>query len=318
MNILKLNKSSYRVREMYKGKTYSKYYSHKPTQREAQTDMIALIEKDNISSKEKFKTCIDTYIESKRNILSPASIKRYKTYIKNIPPKLLNTCITDINTIQLQSAINEYVKTHNPKSTKDYYGFIKSVLNVYTERKYKIILPPIIKRQQYIPTKQEINNILEVAKNTKYEIPILLATYGMRIGEIMALELNDIECGKIHITKTITYDEHNTKIIKAPKTIESNRILQVPSYITDLIQQKREIYNSSANAINRFLFRTERRLGIKKFSIHKLRHFFASELHYRNIPSKYIQAMGGWATDNVMKSIYIHTNKPVEMINILE
>ena len=82
--------------------------------------------------------------------------------------------------------------------------------------------------------------------------------------------------------------------------------------------QKKEIYKGSASALNRFLFKVQDTLNIKHFTIHKLRHFFATELHNRNVPSKYIQAMGGWATDNIMKSVYTHTTKELETIDIFE
>ena len=319
MNITKLKNGKYRAREMYQGRTYSKNYPYKPSLKEARKDMQNLISIESNIKNIKFETCINTYIESKQNILSPSSIRRYRLHIINIPDKILKTNIYNIDNLQLQYMINNYAKTHKAKTTKDFYGFLKAVLTLYTNKKFKIILPPIHKtNNQYIPTKEEVMNILEVAKGTQYEIPILLASYGMRIGEIIALEMDNIENGEIIINKTQTVDENNHRIIKTPKTVESNRIIKVPTYITDLIKQKKEIYNSTANAINRFLFKTERKLNINKFSIHKLRHFFATELHFRNIPSKYIQAMGGWATDNVMKSVYIHANKDIETINIFD
>lgn len=317
MNITRLSKDHYRVREMYQGKTYSKYYPYKPTQREAQSDINDLIDKENVYDDDKFSKCLELYINSKLNILSPSTIRRYRYYVKSIPPNFLDLSISSIDKIKLQTLINDYATTHKPKTIKSFYGFISSVIMFYTDKHFKIILPPLPKSTAHIPSKQELQKIIDKAKDTPYEIPILLASYGLRVGEIMALTLEDISDGTITINKTLIFDENYKRIIKAPKTIESNRIVKVPTYITDLIKQKKEIYKGSSTALNRFLYRTQDTLNIKRFSIHKLRHFFATELHNRNVPSKYIQAMGGWATDNIMKSVYTHTNKELEVIDLL-
>ena len=318
MNITKINKNRYRVRETYKGKLYSKYYNYKPSIKEAQREINNLIEKHNIYDDNKFNKCLELYMNSKLNILSPSTIRRYKFYIKSIPPDFLNLNISAIDKIKLQALINDYALTHKPKTIKSFYGFISSVIMFYTDKHFKIILPPLPKSTTHIPCKEELQKIIDKAKNTHYEIPILLASYGLRIGEIMALTLEDISDGIITVNKTLIIDENYKQIIKPPKTIESNRVVKIPIYITDLIKQKKEIYKGSSTALNRFLYRTQDILNIKRFSIHKLRHFFATELHNRNVPSKYIQAMGGWATDSIMKSVYTHTNKELDTIDIFK
>ena len=44
-----------------------------------------------------------------------------------------------------------------------------------------------------------------------------------------------------------------------------------------------------------------------QFSIHKLRHYFASKMSAMNVPEADIIRMGGWETDHVMKRIYRHS-----------
>ena len=55
------------------------------------------------------------------------------------------------------------------------------------------------------------------------------------------------------------------------------------------------------------LEKTQRNLGIPHFSLHKLRHYFASEMSALGIPEADILRMGGWETDYVMKSVYRHS-----------
>ena len=318
MNITKLSTCHYRVRLMNEGKTYSKYYHYKPSLKEAQKDLYTMIENDKMGISEKLSICLDVYLNSKINILSPATIRTYRRHIKAIPNELLNTKLNQINSLTLQRLINDYASSHEPKTTKAFFGFISSVIKYYSDIKIKVTLPPLIKKTVYIPTKEDMQFILEESKNTRYYIPLLLASYGMRFGEIRALTLNDVSDGKISVNKTMVYDENYKPVIKQPKTYESTRTINIPTFITDLIMQKKMIYDGSNIAINRYLYKIQNKFGIPHFSIHKLRHFFASELHNRNVPSKYIQAMGGWATDNILKSIYTHTNKEFETINIFD
>ena len=318
MNITKLSTRHYRVRFMNEGKLYSKYYHYKPSLKEARKDLYAMIEQDKLGVSEKLNMCLDVYLKSKLNILSPATIRTYRRHIRAIPSELLNTRLNQINSIVLQKLINDYALTHEPKTTKAFFGFICSVIKNYCDIKIKVSLPPPIKKDIYIPTKENMIFILEESKNTRYYIPLLLASYGLRFGEIRALTLDDISNGKVSINKTIVYDENYKPVIKQPKTYESTRTINIPTFITDLILKKKTIYNGSNIAINRYLYKIQNKLNIPRFSIHKLRHFFATELHNRNVPSKYIQAMGGWATDNILKTIYTHANKELETINIFD
>ncbi len=51
----------------------------------------------------------------------------------------------------------------------------------------------------------------------------------------------------------------------------------------------------------------ERELGIPRFPLHKLQHYFASQMSALGVPEADILKMGGWETDHVMKSVYRHS-----------
>ena len=75
----------------------------------------------------------------------------------------------------------------------------------------------------------------------------------------------------------------------------------------DKIRARGYIYKGYPNCITNYLKRTERSLGMPQFSIHKLRHYFASKMSAMNVPEADIIRMGGWETDHVMKRIYRHS-----------
>ena len=305
MNITKLKNGHYRVREMYNGKTYSKTYDIRPTQKDIRKDMQDLIGRDYYASNDTFINSAKIYIDSKSNILSHSTLKNYDQYMRAVPKKFANTYLSDINKIVLQNVVNEYSKKHSPKSARNFYGFVSAVVYTFTDKRYKIILPPKIKREKYIPTLDDVKLMIDLSEETPYDIALLLASYGLRIGEIIALTLSDVEDGIIKINKSAAYVNHK-RVIKPPKTFESNRTIKVPQFITDKIKKEKRIYEGCNTAINEWLYKVQDEHNLPHFSIHKFRHFFASELHNRNVPNKVIQKMGGWATDIVLKTVYQH------------
>ena len=88
MKIEKLPSSSYRIRKTYKGKTYTVIFDHKPTQKEAMQAMAA--ELDKVKEKHKsmtFQAAAEEYIESKRNVLSPTTIRGYISALRMVSDK---------------------------------------------------------------------------------------------------------------------------------------------------------------------------------------------------------------------------------------
>ena len=80
----------------------------------------------------------------------------------------------------------------------------------------------------------------------------------------------------------------------------------MPPQIIDLIRQN-GLYTYSPNKISVFLRKIQDKNNLKHFSVHKLRHFYASICHFYNMPDSYIQKQGGWSNSMVMRSIYTHT-----------
>ncbi|SDB11298.1 Phage integrase family protein [Ruminococcaceae bacterium FB2012] len=74
---------------------------------------------------------------------------------------------------------------------------------------------------------------------------------------------------------------------------------------TDYIVDKS--YNKVAQNFRRFM----ERKGIN-ITFHQLRHLFATTLNNLGVDDDYIQKMGGWSSNNVLKSVYTHTSAPLE------
>ncbi len=128
--------------------------------------------------------------------------------MKQIPEKFMNSNLCDITALDVQEEINRMSKEHSPKTVRNYHGFISAVLGVfYPNLKLTTTLPQKIKHNPYIPSDKDVKRILEYTKDTEYEIPLILACYGLRRSEIYALTLDDIDGDCVHVTKAKVQNE---------------------------------------------------------------------------------------------------------------
>ncbi|MBD5556425.1 MAG: site-specific integrase, partial [Roseburia sp.] len=153
--------------------------------------------------------------------------------------------------------------------------------------------------EPYILSEDDIKKIFDCAKSPEYEIPIILACYGMRRLEICVLVSEDIGRDIVTINKALVQDENKNWIVKPTKTTESTRKIIILSEIANKIREQGYVYRGFLGKISDFLLRTQKKLGIQHFSIHKLRHYFASKMSALNVPEADILRMGGWESDHV-------------------
>ena len=169
-----------------------------------------------------------------------------------------------------------------------------------------ITLPQKEKKTEYIPSKEDIIKIFQHVEGTKYEIPIRLAAFGLRRSEICALECSDLSGRCLTINKAMVQNDANEWIIKKTKTTDSTRTIYIPEDLADKIREQGYVYEGNPEKIYCALSRAQKELDIPHFSLHKMRHFFASYMHDQGYSDKQIQEFGGWKTDLVMKSVYQH------------
>ena len=309
MKIEKLPSGSYRIRKTYKGQTYTVVFESKPTQKEAMQAMAK--EMDKVQEKHislTFQAAAIEYIGAKRNILSPTTIRAYNSAMKTISKKFQGINVHDITALDIQAEINQLAKGHSPKTVRNYHGFISAVLGTFCPNlKICTTLPQKVKNEPYVPSDDDVRRILEYAKGTDYEIPIILACHGLRRSEICALTAEDIDGDVIRINKATVENENLEWITKTTKTTSSTRVVIIPEEIAAQIKERGYVYQGYPGQITKFLSRAEKKLGIPHFPLHKLRHYFASKLSAMNVPEADIMRMGGWETDHVMKSVYRHS-----------
>ena len=313
MNIEKRSANSYRVRLTIDGKKYSVTLDHKPTEKEAY-ELIMKKASEDSGIKGSFKYYANEYIRIKENVISPRTTKEYYNTLKYIPEWFLSAELGEIKPSEVQRAINEISVGRSPKTVRNYHGFISAVFTMYRpDFVLKTTLPQKEKHDDYIPTADDIRRILEKAENTEYEVFLKLACMGLRRSEVCALEVSDIDDNNVvHINKAKVLDKDNNWVVKSTKTTASTRNVPIDKALAEQIRKQGYVFRQSPNSVIKWLNRTQDELGIPRFQLHKLRHFFASKLMDMGATSKDIMALGGWETDGVMKSVYQHSIKQDE------
>ena len=307
MTIEKLPSGSYRIREMVNGKLYSLTVKKKPTDRVARQLLDEKIENSTIYGGNTFKSAADTYIEAKNNILSPSTIRGYKSMLRNIPEDFLRMDCGDIDTLTAQKMLNEYSREHSAKSTHNLNGFILSVLRLFNpDVNIRTTLPQIPRNEPHTPSREDIMTLLEASKDTEYYAALYLASLSCRLSEICALSIEDLDGNTLTINKSLVRAEDGYVLKDTPKTDASNRQIIIPDALVEWIREHGYIYRMYPQQIDKYLRRTLPELGMEFFSVHKMRHFFASYAHELGYSDKTIQTLGGWNTDIVMKRVYRH------------
>lgn len=307
MTIEKVGKK-WRITEMRDGVRYRVSVDHEPGKREA-ADLIREKVKEaepNICKKDSFEWSCNKYIAIKSNVLSPSTIRGYRTIIKAMSDSFRTTPTAAITQELIQVEINNYSADHSPKSVRNMHGFISAVLSVYRPRlNISTTLPQKRKYEAVTPLEEHIEKVLTEVSGTDYEIPYRLGVYGMRRGEICAITAADLDGNILSINKSKVLNDKNEWVIKLfPKTTDSERQIYIDDHLAELIREHGTAFDDHPNRLNHHLHRLLKRLDIPAFRFHDLRAYYVSMAHSMGIPDKYVMAHGGWSSTYIMDRVY--------------
>lgn len=203
--------------------------------------------------------------------IGPADIAQWQTDLLN--KGLSDTYIHNIN-VYLKAIFNyavEYIGLQN-NPCKRLVGSLKTKkLNFWTPEEYKQFSESCRDNIEY------------------YTLFELLYYTGIRVGEALALTLNDIDFRNNTISINKTYYRVTGKdLINPPKTEGSERIIAIPEFLTEELKEyishlyqpdpEDRLFNKRPQYVRSILKDRAEKAGVKQIRVHDLRHSHASML----------------------------------------
>lgn len=285
-----------------------------PTKREAEflAAEFAAKKKASVSTDMKLSEAYAKYIEIKSNTLSPTTVREYMHSAERDFPDLMPLRLSRITQEAVQSAVNIMAADHSPKSVRNAHGLLSAVLRMYApDIRLSTRLPQAKRSEIYVPTENEIENLIRSIDGTELGKAVLLAAFGsMRRSEVCALTAADIEGNVVHVNKALVWCNEREWILKPPKSKAGYRDITYPHFVLAKLAPQAgtdRIVNIVPTTITNYFAKALEKAGLPHFRFHDLRHYQASILHAMGIPDKYIMERGGWKTDSTLKNIYQHT-----------
>lgn len=289
------------------------------------------------------------WLQSMKPNIENVTFAGYTRSVKNvIVPYFepLEIPLKDLKASDIQRFYNHELQTVSAKTVQRYHANIHKALKdavrmdiIVSNPAEKVTRPKASKFVGSFYDSEEINQLFELSKGTRLELPIRFgAFYGLRRAEIVGLRWSaiDFRQNTISIRHTVnSYKLDGKKVIEAKdraKTKSSMRTLPlVPMFRTYLLEKKKqqEEYrrlcgNSYCKAYLDYLYVDElghliepfyitsafpkflEKHGLRRIRFHDLRHSCASLLIANNVPMKQIQEWLGHSDFSTTANIYAH------------
>lgn len=279
------------------------------------------------------------WLESISNSIKQTTYCKYKSMITtHLTSGIGKIPIKNLNNQIISAFISEKLDSGNglsPKTVNDLlvilgqaftyaeqeYGFRKpSFRRVREERKEMRVLSV---GEQQILEEYLLNNM------DTYKIGVLLALYsGLRVGELCALQWDDISNGTITVNKTLHRIQNGDRTVVAfstPKTPSSNRMVPLPTFIVSMIEPYRStgpvLTTEKGNLVEPRLLQMKfqkyiAECGLDHTNFHALRHTFATRCIEAGFDVKTLSEILGHTDVKTTLNRYVHSSFSLKQQNM--
>jgi len=285
------------------------------------------------------------WLKSKQNI-KVQSYQKYENIINNyIYDELGTILITNITRDNIMNFFNKLRNKNIALSTqKTILYVIKASLEFAYNNNYcnyidlKSIKIKKVNKTIYVFSKEQqllLENTLKTSMNIR-KLCLLICLYtGVRIGEICGLKWENINfnTNSLEIKRTIQRIKNtsgsNPKTIlieSSPKSLTSNRIIPIPSFIIEYLKQFKNNSNyfilSNSEKLydprqfEEFYKRLLKKCGINYANFHTLRHTFATRSIESKMDIKTLSEILGHSSVEITLELYVHPSYELKKSSI--
>lgn len=282
--------------------------------------------------------------EIKGNNVRANTIRNYtERFNRNIKKYIGNMLLRDVRPIHCQNVLNKMVDDYRNSTIRQ----VRTTMYVFFESAVEnelIIKNPVTKAVKCISGKkskpkrvltiEEQRIFLETAKNSSnYNQYAFLLQTGLRTGELIGLKWSDIDYQKkvIHIQRSMEYrysvgewrigepksksgyrhvplTQEALEILKKQKE-KVNKMKIIPIEFSDFIFISRKGEPTKNSAYDTTLFKLCDKAGIERFSMHTLRHTFATRCIEAGMKPKTLQMILGHSNIGMTMNLYVHVTE---------
>lgn len=264
------------------------------------------------------RTAIDNYIARREAVLSPSTVRSYKSVAKNCFQAAMDKPLSFYDQAGWQRLVSAESHTCSPKTLKNAWSLVNAVLKEELGKAYTVRLPQIVPtRETKFLEPSEIHIFCDAAVGTRVEIAALLALHSLRRSELLAVTWEDVDLEQrcIHVRGAMVFDS-SQKLVenKANKNKTSRRTVPIMmDRLYDLLKEQQQpsgpVVTLHPNTVRDSINRICEKNNLPQVGVHGLRHSFASLAAHIGMPEKTTMEIGGWANDATMKKIYTHALK---------
>ena len=188
--------------------------------------------------------------------------------------------------------------------------------------------PPIRRKEMQLLTREELQRLLIQAKDEGYyEVFLLELTTGLRVGELMALQWDDLnfKTGELRIERQV-YRTKEELLIQEPKTKASIRTVILPSPVVEALKEYKKTVSSrwmfpspkkedaplAPAAASHRLSKILTHAGCKKVRFHDLRHVFATNALEHGMDVKTLSTIIGHVSSATTLNVYAHVTDDMQ------
>ena len=258
------------------------------------------------------KEAAERYIEDRRAVASPATLRGYKTIMNNRFAGLWEREVTNVDRAEWQSVVNAEAKLCSAKTLKNAWSFVRSVVTQAGYQVPPVMLPQVVPAELPWLDYEQVLTFVDAVTGEPCEIPALLALHSLRRSEIMALTWDniDLKAGTIRVEGAAVFNDDQRLIHKPEnKTKASRRVVPIVipqlTAALDAVQNKRGlVMHCNPNTIWAQINRVCRKAGLPEVGVHGLRRSFASLCYHLKLGEHETMIIGGWDDYGTVHKVY--------------
>ena len=282
----------------------------------------------------------DWMVSFKKNSVKPSTYDRLETSFGLMEHYAISRVTIDqLDEDYIQSYINDLVNDGYAMSTikKQFhlitefmdYANVKGLIDRPYHKAVKLPSKLAIKKParevvSYSESEQEsLCKVLWTFERPAYSAVLLMLETGMRIGEVLALEWNDIDlrrkCVRINKTFVRLGNHRKSYVQNDAKSFTSNRIIPLSKKALQLLEEMkiRDVFRQYVvhddqgkplcyEAVRWQIKKACEEAGVPYYGQHVFRHTFATNCYYKGCDVKRLSKLLGHSDVTITYNIYIH------------